>query len=154
MNIIYLFIFLLVTIIISVYFLYVINNKIKKNHINNKKNVYNKKNKNNRKNIELIFYWADWCGICKKIKPLWNNSKKIIKQKYPNLEIKEIECDDPKKCFFMKNNKKDVIEGVPTIVLRRPGSDDIEYEKDKNNKIICNKKADDISKFLNLYLNE
>jgi thiol-disulfide isomerase/thioredoxin len=126
---------------IGIYFLYLKNNK--RNHI-----------KLGNKRDELIFYWAEWCGICKKIKPTWNNSKKIIKQKYPNLEIKEIDCDDPEKCFFIKNNKRDIIEGVPTIVLRRPGNDDIEYEKDENNKIICNKEVDDIDRFLNLYLNK
>lgn len=104
---------------------------------------------NNEK--ELIFYWAKWCGVCQRIKPTWNQTKKIIQEKYPNLSIKEIECDDPQKCFIYINNNKNIIEGVPTIILRS-GTTDIEYVRDESNNILCNKESNDMIRFLDLYL--
>ena len=126
-------------------------------------NLYNESNENHQKNnkIEqfkhedndniLIFYWAEWCGVCQKIKPVWKDSKEAIEKQYPNLKINEIECDDPEKCFIYKNDKKETIEGVPTIILRK-GTNDIEYTKDTHNNILCNKEKSDLIKFLDLYL--
>ena len=119
---------------ISVFF---ISKKIKSKSIkNNIKIIKNKNNlehklsiskNDNYKNQKIIFYWAKWCGVCKSIKPLWNKTKTQLIKKYPNLKINEIECDDPDKCFYIKDNNKLTIEGVPTILLRMSNSDDIEY---------------------------
>ena len=103
------------------------------------------------KNSTLILYWATWCGHCTKIKPDWENAKKNIKIKYPDLNINEIECDNPDKCFTLKNDKKEMIQGVPTIILRN-NTTDIEYVRDSERNIICNKKSDDLIRFLDLYL--
>ena len=100
---------------------------------------------------ELIFYWAKWCGVCTKVKPDWNIAKTNIMNKYRNLKVSEIECDDPNKCYIIKGNKKEIIEGVPTIILRKKG-DDIEYQTDQANNIKCNKKSDDLLRFLDLYI--
>lgn len=146
MNIIYLCIFLIGIIILGVYF---IRTKILVKKKSIKKEPINIKNEKNK--IELIFYWAEWCTICKRIKPVWNDTKLFLKDKYPNIEIREIECDDPDKCYILENNKKKIIDGVPTIILRGIGND-IEYKSDKSNNILCNKTKEDIDKFLNLYL--
>ena len=106
----------------------------------------------NSNETSLIFYWAKWCGVCQRIKPIWQKSKEAISLKYPNLLIKEIECDDPNKCFVYKNNNNtELIEGVPTIILRN-GTKDIEYIRDESNNILCNKESTDMMKFLDLYL--
>jgi thiol-disulfide isomerase/thioredoxin len=147
MRIIFLFAFLLIVVTISVYFFY------SSSIIPQKDDVVISKTKNlQTSNPILIFYWAEWCGICKKIKPIWNQTKENLVKEYPNLLIKEIECDDPSKCYIIKNNKKNTIEGVPTIILRRSNVNDIEYEKDHNNNITGSKKVEDLRKFLNLYL--
>ena len=56
--------------------------------LNYKKNLQNSEEKNNKiiesKNIQLILYWANWCGICAKIKPNWETAKNIIKK---NIQI-------------------------------------------------------------------
>lgn len=147
MKIIILFIFLLALIMIGVYFIYTDSYKSDKNDIRLGINDIN-----NSSSDELLFYWAEWCGFCKKIKPEWNNSKKMLQKEYPNLKIKEVNCNDQNNCYIIKNNTKNIIEGVPTIILRGKNKDDIEYEKDSRNNILGNKKEDDIRKFLNLYL--
>lgn len=147
MRIIFLFAFLLIVVTISVYFFYSSSIIPQKDDV-----VISKTNNLQTSNPILIFYWAEWCGICKKIKPIWNQTKENLVKEYPNLLIKEIECDDPSKCYIIKNNKKNTIEGVPTIILRRSNVNDIEYEKDNNNNITGSKKVEDLRKFLNLYL--
>lgn len=151
MKIKFLFIFLISLISLSVIFgcsLYILNETIveRKEYFSSNNNIIEH---NNEKKI--IFYWAEWCGVCKNIKPLWENTKKDINNKYPNLQIEEIECDDPNKCFMYNNNKKQIIDGVPTIILRS-GNVDIEYKSDPNHNIVCDKTSQDVFKFLNIYL--
>ena len=45
---------------------------------------------NTENKSKLIMYWANWCGICQKIKPNWENAKNLIKSKYPDVEIVDI----------------------------------------------------------------
>ena len=136
MNIKLLFLFLILILSISVLFYYTYNNEILNSY--DVKNINLKYNDNLKKEtisesddkIKLILYWADWCGICNKIKPNWENAKNIIKNEYPEIEIIEINCNDPKieKCFLYKNKNKTNLDGVPTILLRKNNLD-IEYVK-------------------------
>lgn len=95
-----------------------------------KKKVIKKKKVKNKKVKKLILYWANWCGVCKMIKPNWNEAKKLLIKKYPKLEIEEINCDvfDEKKAFILENGVKESLEGIPTILIR-DGVNDIEYER-------------------------
>ncbi len=119
---------------ISILFYYSINYEILNSYnvrdinLNYKKEVNNISESDNKK--KLILYWADWCGICSKIKPNWENAKNKIMNLYPEIEIMEINCNDPKldKCFIYKNGNKINLEGVPTILIRR-NNVDIEYVK-------------------------
>ena len=94
-----------------------------------KKKVIKKKDKKKRVK-KLILYWANWCGVCKMIKPNWNEAKKILNKKYPKLKIEEINCDnfDEKKAFILENGVKESLDGIPTILLR-DGVNDLEYVK-------------------------
>ena len=107
---------------------------------------------NKGKKSQLILYWANWCGICQKIKPNWENAKNLIKNKYPDVEIVDINCDNPKenKCFNYVNGKKQTLEGVPTILLRK-GNNDIEYKKDPTNNFKGNRSVDELVRFTEMY---
>lgn len=153
MKLKFLFLFLISLVSLCVIFgcsLYIINETVydKKELFNNEgTETYN----GNDKTKKIIFYWAEWCGVCKKIKPLWENTKKDINNKYPDLEIQEIECDDPNKCYIYANNKKELIDGVPTIILRS-GNIDIEYKSYSNQNIVGDRTSQDVFKFLDIYL--
>tara|TARA_B100002019_G_C21156098_1_gene540793 strand:- start:440 stop:907 length:468 start_codon:yes stop_codon:yes gene_type:complete len=153
MKIKFLFIFLISLISLCVIFgcsLYIINETIvveKKEYFNSNDTINESINMENT----LIFYWAEWCGVCKRIKPVWENTKKDINKKYSNLKIEEIECDDPNKCFMFNNGKRQLIDGVPTIILRS-GNKDIEYKSEPKQNITCDKTSKDVFKFLDLYL--
>ena len=148
MEIKFLLIFLILIITICIIFtcLNMREYYVEKNDIINMEKFSSNSNEN-----KLIFYWAKWCGVCQRIKPIWKQSKEAIAQRYPNLKIEEIECDDPDKCFVYKNNTKEIIEGVPTIILRN-GTNDKEYIRDESNNILGNKESSDMIKFLDLYL--
>jgi len=104
------------------------------------------------KKSQLILYWANWCGICQKIKPNWENAKNLINNKYQDVEILDINCDNPKenKCFSYVNGKQQTLDGVPTIVLRK-GNTDIEYKKDPSNNFKGNRSVDELVRFTEMY---
>lgn len=109
------------------------------------------KKKVKKKNIKksekkLILYWANWCGVCKMIKPNWNKAKKLLNKKYPKLKIEEINCDnfDEKIAFILENGVKESLEGIPTILLR-DGINDLEYVKGDGLK--GDRSVEDIIKF-------
>ena len=104
------------------------------------------------KKTKLILYWANWCGICQKIKPNWENAKNLIKNKYQDIEIVDINCDNPRenKCFSYVNGKQQTLDGVPTILLRK-GNTDIEYKKDPSNNFKGNRSVDELVRFTEMY---
>ena len=82
---------------------------------------------------EMLFFWASWCGHCQDKKPIWEKITKDLK--IENCEIKNIDCSkqDTTKCYILKNNKKEHLIGVPTIVLRNKNKNhDIEFLEDLN----------------------
>ena len=106
-------------------------NENKLNSLNEKKLVSENKNiENIKQKSKFILYWASWCGICNKMKSQWNSAKDKIASKYPDIEIIDINCDDPKnsKCYTLEKGEKTNLDGVPTIVFRK-NNNDIEYKR-------------------------
>ena len=136
MNIKLLFLFLILIISISVLFYYTFSPTTSVDYsVNNINMNYEKKDTSKKaviksKNTQLILYWANWCGICTKIKPNWETAKNIIREKYPNVEIIDVNCDDAKleKCNIYVEGEKTNLDGVPTIIIRK-GNTDVEYKK-------------------------
>ena len=110
-----------------------------------KKKVIKKKDRK-KSETKLILYWANWCGVCKMIKPNWDKAKKILNKKYPKLKIEEINCDnfDEKKAFILQNGVKESLDGITTILLR-DGINDLEYVK--GDGLVGDRSVDDILKF-------
>ena len=150
MNIKLLFLFLILIISISILFYYSYNYEILNSYDVKNINLSYKNDVNNR-NLEtdktkLILYWANWCGVCTKIKPNWEIAKNKIKNEYPDLEINEINCNDPtiEKCFIYKNGNKTNLDGVPTILIRK-NNIDIEYVK--NDEFKGDRSVNELFKF-------
>ena len=80
-------------------------NENKLNSSNEDKSATEKKTslKSSIEKSQFILYWASWCGICNKMKSQWYSAKDKIVNKYPNVEVIDINCDDPKnnKCFTL-----------------------------------------------------
>ena len=86
------FIIILSIIIIIYYYNYTKNNKLKSN-------------------VNIYYFYAEWCPHCKNFKPEWIKFTKLIEDK-ENIKIITInDCDDSNLC-----NKYN-IEGFPTIIF-------------------------------------
>lgn len=60
----------------------------------------------------LVYFYADWCGFCKKFKPIWDELKEHYKKKdVSNFELKEFESANKE---MMEKYK---IDGYPTLKL-------------------------------------
>lgn len=65
---------------------------------------------NNR--ILVIKFGAEWCGPCKKIKPLWNEWITLVPENIIIVDIDIDECID----LYVQLKAKKMVKGVPTIL--------------------------------------
>ena len=132
-------------IILSVYLF----NDFKKSYFN-KKHVLNKEylNKTNNQNlskdnIEIIYFYTEWCPYCKKAKPEWEKFSEYIKN-FNNdnekiyVKLTSVDCDKEKKLANKYN-----INGYPTIKL---------IKNNKVNDYDARPNKDTLVKFLESYI--
>lgn len=72
---------------------------------------------------EVLLFKAEWCGHCKKFKPVWNELKEMYKNKYV---FNTYDSDEDK-----DKMKQWGVSGFPTIIFKR-GDDAIEYSGDRS----------------------
>ena len=82
--------------------------------------INNDYSKNKRSKIVVGNVHADWCSVCKYLKPEWNNMEKYIKKHkgsktimFANIEEKDI--DTKLKKLEQENNVSISVNGYPTI---------------------------------------
>lgn len=76
------------------------------------------------KEVELFFFYTEWCPHCKKAKPQWAKLKEEFENKTINntsIIFREVDCDKEEKIADEFN-----VEGYPTIKLVKD-SEVIEY---------------------------
>ena len=79
---------------------------------------------------KLVLFYADWCGHCKKIKPVWDEaSKEVNKSENQMIKVNCGEGTEKDKEIMKKYN----IEGYPTIIVFKNGSPSVyNGERDVN----------------------
>ena len=77
-----------------------------------------------REGKTLVMFYADWCGHCQKIKPIWDESAKEINESASNSGVKliKVNCGKPNENESHKQiMQKYEIQGFPTIKLFEDG---------------------------------
>ena len=75
--------------------------------------------------VELLYFYTEWCPYCKKSRPIWNELKEKYAEHGVNntrVYFKEIDCDKEEQ---MADEYK--VEGYPTIKMVKDGQI-IEYD--------------------------
>ena len=91
--------------------------------------IHNHTSKTDSKNsskIQVVLVHAEWCGVCKNLKPHWKQFENHIKNN-PLIEIKKIEdtvYKDEIKKLEEETNKKILVNGFPTIFIIKDGNVD------------------------------
>ena len=75
--------------------------------------------------VEVIFFYTEWCPFCKKARPAWDKIKEKYNEKPLNgktLYFREVNCEKDEKLADQYN-----IEGYPTIKMVK-GDQVIDYD--------------------------
>ena len=75
--------------------------------------------------IDIYYFFTEWCPYCKKARPIWDNLKEQYNEKLFNgktLNFKEVDCEKNEQMADRFN-----IEGYPTIKLVK-GNQVVDYD--------------------------
>ena len=75
---------------------------------------------------KLVFYSAQNCEPCSKVKAFWPDLAIQIEQRYPGLKVSETDCDAPENLPMCDSDP--MLGGYPAILLHLPDGTRIEYE--------------------------
>ena len=136
---IFMFIITILFILLSMYlFNQFKKNNLKKGHVLNKEYLDNDKDQDNpsKDNINIMYFYTEWCPYCKKAKPEWDKFSQYINnfnktnKKY-SVTLKSIDCDKDTKMANKYN-----IKGYPTIKLIKDNKvNEYDARPDKDNLV-------------------
>ena len=75
--------------------------------------------------VDIYYFFTEWCPYCKKARPIWDNLKEQYNEKLFNgktLNFKEVDCEKNEQLADRFN-----IEGYPTIKLVK-GNQVVDYD--------------------------
>ncbi|QOI90278.1 thioredoxin domain-containing protein R362 [Pyramimonas orientalis virus] len=76
----------------------------------------------------FMFFRADWCGHCKRFKPVWDEFKKECEVKHPEVKLMELDVDqETSKPLMEKHN----VRGFPHIVITDENKEDVVFNKNR-----------------------
>ena len=81
---------------------------------------------------KLYFFFADWCGYCKKFKPEWEKLKTMSNM---GVTLEEVDCSDNKNTPALA--KQYNVRGFPTLILVN-GSKHTTYNGERTASSIVN----------------
>lgn len=79
----------------------------------------------NGETIVALFY-AEWCGYCKKFKPVFHRAKRDIEKTNKKVKLVAVDCDVNKEL-----SKQYEVNGYPTVILIKNGEETV-LEAERN----------------------
>jgi hypothetical protein len=113
-------IFIILFVFIGLYLCYSISEVVIKKDLPVKESF----NKPDEKQDEIVLYYAEWCGISRAFKPIWDDFKLAATKSNPDLKITEVRCEGDMQDYC---NQKGV-EGYPTVYLYKKNGGELLYE--------------------------
>ena len=95
-------------------------------------------------NINIMYFYTEWCPYCKKARPEWDKAKESFEGKIINnnkLQFHEIDCESETNADMVKD-----IDGYPTIKMFLADGKTVEYDSKPDAKTL--------ELFINSVLNE
>lgn len=74
-----------------------------------------KQEENKASDVELLDFWAEWCGPCKVMKPIFDEIEEEYKDK---LDIKQINVDEEEHRALVEQYN---VMSIPTYIFRKNG---------------------------------
>jgi thiol-disulfide isomerase/thioredoxin len=103
---------------------------------------YNKKNSNNKEkfnsehgNKTLIFFKANWCGHCKRFKPVWDEFVEECRTQNEPTKLLELDIDNEESKPLMEKHN---VRGFPHVVLTEDDHEDIVFTKNRTKDDLLN----------------
>ena len=104
----------LVILFIIIFVLYFVYNKFLKEGMTNSNEITSDDVEGHVKSgTKLVLFYADWCGHCKKIKPVWEETSNEVNEE--ELKMIKVNCGEGTPAD-QKIMKKYSIDGYPTII--------------------------------------
>lgn len=85
----------------------------------------------------FVYYWANWCPACKAFKSQWGEIEKVLSNKYPNLQVHNMDIGNDKN--LQQLAERVGVVSFPSLVL---------FANNKYNKYEGPRTTDDIVKFI------
>lgn len=112
------------------------------NEVHTPKELLHKTSKKN----QFVWFYADWCGFCKDVIPEW---KKMMKKKFDNCELLQVNCDNNPAIRKYMGNK---VQGFPTFLYIDQKFNTTDYNEyavaNSKNDIPLPRTAENFAKFI------
>ena len=84
------------------------------------------------KSIEIILYYAMWCGYSRQFLPEWEKFEKYAKDNLPTIKVTRMRCEGGDEATCTQKG----VEGYPTVILYLGNGQEIPFNGNRTSKDI------------------
>ena len=79
------------------------------------------------KKLNLVLYYATWCGYSREFLPIWDSFETYAKQHFSNITTNKVKCEGGNEKMCSKKG----VEGYPTVIMYSPEGDSVKFNGDR-----------------------
>lgn len=80
--------------------------------------------------IEVILYYASWCGYSRSFLPEWEQYEKFAKDNFPNVKVTKIRCEGGDEATCMQKG----VQGYPTVIFYLSDGKEVAFNGERTAK--------------------